>query len=174
MYAEFHHLFCFFQEDPWDIMQDVLDQAQLVHYIDCKKDVGSEKTAQYKLMDRLTKIGYSVEDEFQLTSRVEKAAKVERNRVDLLINRKVLVELKHDNQLGRFHGQVMRYMEHPNMAKICHHGLLIGFPKQRLESRMVTCVTAVRDICKQTGKLKVSFEADGMGPTPAVYKRCCN
>ncbi len=164
-----------FQEDPQAIMQDVVDQAQLVYYIDCHQAVGSERNAQRRLMRRLKRIGYDVEDEVQLKSRVLRTARVERdarNRMDLLINRKVLVELKHANQLEEAKSQVIRYLMHKNMKKVCHHGLLVGFPKNRLENPVVTCILGLRGRSKLTEEETISFEY-GMKPSPAIYNRCC-
>lgn len=146
-----------------DIMYDVVDQAQFVHH-DCHNDVGSELKGQKRLMKRLIRMGYQVEDEVQLTTRVLKESKVERNRVDLLINRKVLVELKHANDIVQAHSQVKRYMNHPNMAKICDHAVLIGFPKKRMDIHLVICHSAVR-AKGLTGIVDIQFDQASMRPT---------
>lgn len=154
-----------------EIMKDALDQAQLVH-TRSGGDVGSEAKGQLALMSQLEQMGYVVETEKQLTITVLREAKPPpKDRIDLLINKKVLVELKYSNDIVKAHSQVRRYLTHPNMAKICKHAVLIGFPKKRLDQHLVLCHSAIwgKDF---TGVEGVQFNQTTLKPRPAILKRC--
>ena len=113
-----------------DIMRDVVDQAQLVYFKVLDKAVRREVHAQNALKQRLEDMGYLVEDEVKIASQILEAPEQELDRVDLLVDRKLLVELKLTNDLSAHENQLRRYMNLPRLAALVQHGILIGFPKK--------------------------------------------
>lgn len=78
-------------------------------------------------MKQLKKKGFRVRDEVHIATFILDDMEMT-NRVDLLINDKVIVECKHVSKLKDENKQQLRdYMDLPKLRK--NHGVLISFPK---------------------------------------------
>ncbi|KAL0028656.1 hypothetical protein WJX79_008438 [Trebouxia sp. C0005] len=158
------------KEDPWDIMQDIVDQAQLVYFCDFDKVVRREVLAQNALKQRLKNIGYVAEDEVRIASRILDDPEKELDRVDLLVNDKVLVELKLANNLSRHENQLRGYMNLPKLADRVQHGVLIGFP-DKTRHCAILAHSAHRQLNHNKTKTVIAFQPD-YHPSLAAFKEC--
>lgn len=155
---------------PLDIIQDVVDQAQLVYFKVFDKIVRREVVAQNALKKRLEDIGYLVEDEVKIASQILEAPEQELDRVDLLVDRKVVVELKLTNDLSAHENQLRRYMKLPQLAAQAQHGVLIGFPK-KTRPLAIIAHSARHKLHDMSLREYVAFESD-VHPSLEALKEC--
>ena len=153
-----------------DIMRNVVDQAQLVYCKVFDKVVRREVHAQNALKQRLEDMGYLVEDEVKIASQILEAPEQELDRVDLLVDRKLVVELKLTNDLSAHENQLRRYMNLPQLAALVRHGVLIGFPK-KTRPLAIVAHSACRKIHPYSLREHVGFDSD-VHPRLEALKEC--
>lgn len=158
------------QVNPWDIMQDIVDQAQMVYFL-ANKVTRKEVHAQTALQQRLRDMGYQVDDEVWIASRILNEPEKDLDRVDLLVDNKVVVELKLGNDISELHrGQLRRYMSLPKLAAIAKHGVLIAFPKT-MRPLAITAHSAIQRLNDRETMQIISFQPD-FHPSLAALTEC--
>ncbi len=154
-------------------MQDVIDQAQLLYYVDFEKVIKAEKRVQSCLQTRLENMGYVVHDEVEIASNILGSFDPEiLDRLDLLVDGKVVVELKVANDIAPHQNQLRRYMSLPGLRAQVKRGVLIGFPPQRSARPLaILAHTAVRGPTDHGIREKITFDND-CHPSLDTFREC--
>ena len=119
---------------------------------------------------RSSSVGYFVEDEVKIASQILEAPEQELDRVDLLVDRKLVVELKLTNDLSAHENQLRRYMNLPQLAALVEHGVLIGFPK-KTRPLAIVAHSACPKIHPCSLRKHVGFDSD-VHPRLEALKEC--
>lgn len=148
----------------------VVDEANLLCW---QHSVQSERGGQKALMCRLKDdLGYDVVEEKYVATQIIGDLDFS-NRVDLLINDKVIAECKHVTQLNQADQEQLRtYMNHPQLRK--DFGVLISFPKK--SNPIILPAEAAHRVSHDEAMvaffgMKTSIQMIPIGPTVNMYSK---
>lgn len=139
------------QEWERDIINCVIDEANKIYW---EFSIKSEKEGHKLLLKRLRALGYQVSSEHYIAQIILGDLQYD-NRLDLLIEDRVAVELKHADLLeGKHKQQLAEYMDLPALRK--KHGVLVVFPKFQTPPALMSASAERLD-----GQPTIHFESKG-------------